>query len=615
MIFIYLLWAGILFLLPGILLHRRWPSPLPPLTIYATSAGLWFLAWQLMNLAGVTFSREGLSGTGVILVLATAWVSRGGQPGASRPRSNGWVKPQGIEWIWLAALVCGVTSLVMRALVDPLSGWDNKFRWEGLALEWVRVGDLSGYPPQAPSDFEHYPWVDGLPPFVPGINAYLYVMLGSTAKGWTAIRVLGEMGLAGYAISSLAKTLWGPRAFWPALGIAGSSALLGWSIANGQESGQLVVAFGGAAALFAISRNQLANSATYLGAGFVVAIAAASREYGGALLMLGLLQIARLRPIDWRSLGCFVLPTALVMGPWYLRNLILTGNPLYPLSPGGLLPTVDFYTELNDSIADVWGWSGTMMEPRLIVTAVLLSAGWGIMLGVRGFPYVWRARQSWVVGWIAAVVALWVWSVPYTAGGSHYSLRVLAPALALIAAIAGWVGVHARPRVRVVCAVLTLVVAIDGACRSWFLPDAGFIPPWSLPVETWQTTAEMDATLAETSHLDELIALGAGSLIAVDKVELWVALKEKGARVVLLRSPSTRIVYEAEQNPSAIVKTLQAAGIEVILVSADQHPTFRDASKSKFLVDLIRGHQSDLHWDGVYVFKLSHLRPMEALVP
>ena len=33
-----------------------------------------------------------------------------------------------------------------------------------------------------------------------------------------------------------------------------------------------------------------------------------------------------------QAVGFFVAAAALAAGPWYVRNLVLTGNPFYPLS-------------------------------------------------------------------------------------------------------------------------------------------------------------------------------------------------------------------------------------------------------------------------------------------
>lgn len=608
MTFFYLLWAGLLFFLPGILLHRRWPSALPPLTIYAMSAGLWFLAWQVMNLIGVPFSRLGLSMVGVAMIGAAAFLGRSASAPEVVRRESWGVKPDGIEWVWFGAAALGATSLIIRGVCDPLSGWDNKSRWEWLALEWIRVGDLSGYPPRAPADFEHYPWLDGLPPLVAGMNAYLYVMIGSTAKAWTAIRVVGEMILAGYAIGALAKGLWGPRAFWPALGVAGSSALLVWSIANGQEIGQLIVAFSGAAALLVI-RAENADHRSDLGVGFLAALGAASREYGGALVALAALYLLLRRPVDRGGMVRFVLPTALIVGLWYGRNIVLTGNPLYPLSPGGLLATEEFYTALNASIADIWGWGGTLIAPQFIVAAVVVLAGLIVLFGVLGLPLLWRADRRWLIVWMGVVVGLWAWSVPYTSGGYYYSLRVLAPALALGAATAGWVGARAHPWVKAGCAALTLLVALDGARRAWFLPNAGFVSPWSLSMAPWARSADSPQRLYQDPALDEIVELANGSVIVVDRLEVWVALRQRGARVMFIRNPATRPVYDNTQTADEIIRSLQMAEIAVVLLSIDQPPAFRDLTKSAFLVNLLREYEPAVVWGGSIVYRLDQLRP------
>jgi len=606
MVLLNIFLAAGLFLGPGVLLNRRWPSPLPPLTIYAVSAGMWFVVLQTMNLTGVPVARSSVLAAGGLMCFG-AWVVGRFSPRTSPEVSSQlwWVKPSGWEWIWFSAGGLGLLSFGLRCAIDPLSGWDNGFRWEGLALQWIEAGNLRGYPPLSAEDFERYPWVDGLAPFVAGLNMLTYLLMGSTDRMWTSLRVVGEMGLIVYAIGVMARNLWGPRGVWPALGVAGSSALLCWGVAIGQESGQLTLAFCGFGALL-LKSGKSWTSSTLFWAGCVASIAVVSREYGFVLPLLGTGCFIVGSRASWRQLGWFWLPVALTSGPWFVRNMMLTGNPVYPLSPVGILPTPDFYTSLNHSIADVWGWGGTQLDPHFMVAFSFCVAGAVLVLGGTGCTLLMRKGHSWLVVWIIAVVGLWVWSVPYTAGGSFYSMRVLIPALGIGAAIAGWVGKLEKRWLRGLLATVTLLVSIDGARRAWFLPNASF-SPWSVSMELWSASREMTLAAASAPVLDELVQLSGGSVIAVDKVEIWVRLKKRGARVVMLRSPDTRSVYDNSKKPDEIIEALHGAGIEVLFVSLDQLHLIHDVQKSRFLVSLINQIKPTLRWGSVYVFKLSEL--------
>ncbi len=64
----------------------------------------------------------------------------------------------------------------------------------------------------------------------------------------------------------------------------------------------------------------------------VLAGFAAGVKYTGALVPVALVIL--LWRESWRHIIQFCLTTALVAAPWYLRNLVFTGNPFYPFFLG-----------------------------------------------------------------------------------------------------------------------------------------------------------------------------------------------------------------------------------------------------------------------------------------
>ena len=134
------------FLLPGWLLNRRLRSPAPELTIFLGSAALLFLLVLSYVVVHVPLTRGPLLAGWTALSLTLAWwawrvpaTGDQGEPMMCRPR--------GADWLWIAAVALGLLSVTLRAVLDPLSGFDNGFRWDYLARAMLAFGRLDFYPP------------------------------------------------------------------------------------------------------------------------------------------------------------------------------------------------------------------------------------------------------------------------------------------------------------------------------------------------------------------------------------------------------------------------------------------------------------------------------------
>jgi hypothetical protein len=430
-IFWPLLASGLL--LPGYLVGRLIGTPAPFLSGFLGSAVMLFYVVLGLDAAGVRLEAVSIGGTvalidlvllGLVLILRRS----GASPGGTSSR------PHGMGWLWLIPPALGLAAIAWRATADPLSGFDNIFRWDFLARQMLNTGTLSFYPPVSSVDFTHYGWCDGIPPLVSVLNLWSYVAAGKMAALATTPRVVLEAGLLFYTVWRLARGLWGPDAGWPSVAALSTSALLLWGIALGQETGltalTLVAMF-----VFLDEYRRGGDWTCIFWAGLAAGAGALSREYALAWPFIGLITLAwwgGLRT-GWKT---FLSTAGLIAAPWYLRNWLHTGNPLFAQSLGGVFPTNPIHQEMMAEISKFFGVSG---HPEWLPFGLgSMSALTGVLfvLGLWGFCK--APRHAVPLGAAMLLVgALWVWSISQTAGGLVYSARVLTPALALAAVLAG----------------------------------------------------------------------------------------------------------------------------------------------------------------------------------
>ncbi|MBI4315303.1 MAG: hypothetical protein HY679_05160, partial [Chloroflexi bacterium] len=93
-------------------------------------------------------------------------------------------------------------------------------------------------------------------------------------------------------------------------------------------------------------------------------------KYTAAGAVLGLAVLALLRARNWRERGAFALAALLVVAPYLLKNLVLTGNPAYPFFWLG---------KFWDVSRAVWyGQSGTGLPWQQVLIAPWEATVWGI---------------------------------------------------------------------------------------------------------------------------------------------------------------------------------------------------------------------------------------------
>jgi hypothetical protein len=227
---------------------------------------------------------------------------------------------------------------------------------------------------------------------------------------------------------------------------------------------------------------------------------AVGTKYVGALMALPFLVTAGLalgsRRIDWRATSMMIVPIAVLGGVWYLRNLIVTGNPFYPVAAFG-------FAGLYDRAAmRAWDYHlpvtqlGELSE-LLLASGVGFASAAGVALA-RG----WRGRESMLA---LALVALFWFVVPYQES------RFLFPAFGVAAVALG----RQAERAPIAVGRGALVVALATALLAWPTPERLALVPvaaagaLALPLSS-RAPAALRSIGAGVAAAALLVAVGAG---------------------------------------------------------------------------------------------------------
>ena len=555
-------------LLPGLLVGRLLGARAPLEAAFVISQALLFSACLALQACGapltwwsVWLALAGL--TGLAALGAARWSGVSGFRGP--------LLPPGPRWGHAAlGLIAGL--LLARCALQPLSGFDTSFRWGHLAELVLERGQLDFYPPRRAEDFRLYFYVDGIPPLVSLDYWWLYAHAGQPAPRWTSLLVSAQW-------LSVASLVWriGGRLGAPAAGASSALALalcplFTRAVGIGQETGLLTlgVCSGAHALLTAGTRDR--GSLALAGVGF--GLAALAREYGWAYLAAGLLVAARHGHADRRGLLLVSGAALVVATPWYLRNLALTGNPLYDLPLPGL-PRNRVHEALLQNAASHYGWASAPAERAWTTLRELLVWAPLQLLGLLALCVPALARQAApLLPLLAIGVLTWFSSVSYTEGGLVYSLRVLGPALALLclpAALAlGWA--LERRTWRAPAALALLALAGWSATCALLHP----VRPLRLPPREWPRYLLTAAPVTGSPELRELPAavprlLPAGArILTCTDAYAHVALRPLGYEVIPAWSPEVAFAFDPAADPQALRAELSRRGIVAFLLEPSQ---------------------------------------------
>lgn len=552
------------FFVPGYLLTRLIPSTSVVISSFFGSILLLFWIVLTNQLLGLPIDLLHVGGgVGVIILILSLVVRRRSVIVRQLHGAD-----QNPSWradhvLYLVAALLGLGSILARSIIDPLSGYDNIFRWNALSLEMLATKSLSFYPPVSSEAFVHYGWCDGMAPLVSSLNFWLYMGTGSTAPVMTVARIAVESGLLFFGIFQFARVLWGSRAAgWTAMGMFATSSIALWAVAMGQETGLTALTLI-AMLYFLYGYGRLRATSCAFWAGIAAATGALSREYGLAYIGVGALVMVSLKP-RWRDLFTFLAVATALSIPWYIRNAWITGNPFYSMDLLGLFPVNPVHKSLMEAIARNCVPASILVDlritfffviPVIFMGAVLLGAARGI------FHLRFKSAPLLLAGLVIGV--LWYWSIGQTAGGWVYSMRVLSPMIAIAAILAGsLVGLSARTGL--VCGVAVLALSVDSARRSWYLPSHALTSPWSLSLSSWFEFKKVLLRLETPGIWAVLVKEAQDKAIVVAHPVHNILVMRQGGHAVPLFSPRVDCIFDKQASFSAVIEELRARNIRFI---------------------------------------------------
>ncbi len=593
------------FLLPGWLLSRLWQSPARWLTSFVASACLFFNGTLALDALGMPLRAETIGGFLALTSAVLGWVLY-----RSRPLVTPAIPLTKGKWDWGSALwfvpaAFALVSISSHTIAAPLSGYDNVFRWDYLARLTLMKESLDGYPPVSAKDFEYYAWCDGIPPLVSLLNFWIYTTTGSIAPALVAARVVGEALLIGLVILRYSRLLWGGSAVGPALAVASSSALLVWGIMIGQETGLTTLSLVGMLYFLELyAREGRISSLSW--AAMAASVGALSREYGLAFPILGLV-ILLFGKKERLTLPWFALCTCLLAGPWYVRNWILTGNPVFPMRLGWIFSGNAVHDETMQIIRQQWGWSSNLRpfveEMSLFFFA---TAGTTLLFGIAGVLHP-KGRKTPAVAGMALVILLWLWSIPYTAGGWTYSARVLLPAVALLAVLSGVIATWSRS-VRLACLAIVLLTTVDASRRAWFLPMFAQIPPNKTSTKAWKSIHASIQQIAEHPVWDALVSEAGSLAILVDHPANHSQITLRGGLAVPLFSPAVALMFQPGTGLAEGLEHMKREQIGLIAISANSQLRVTGFEPHPFWVDFFARFKENAQIEQLLIFDLRNLQ-------
>ncbi|MEJ1973233.1 MAG: hypothetical protein WDM96_12460 [Lacunisphaera sp.] len=537
--------AGLL--LPGVGWALAWRWPVPWLAGGIVSALTLFAAVLGSAMSGVPITLFWLGSVQAAVALAGAffwWRNRSG-PTAPVTRVR-------LEW-WLAlpALPMMVSTL-MRVGLHPLAGADNVFRWDRLAQLMVSTGSLDYYPPHTSEAFGLYFWADGIAPLVSSLYAWTYLAVGSPDIGWTSIPVLLQSVGMYFLLFELGRIWGGVRGGWFAIALAGATMLLQFAFCLGQETGLTALGVGGMV-LYLVHWQRTKQSHLLVPAAACAALAACAREYGLAFILVG-------AGWAWRSssrLGLrFVLGAGLLPGAWHLRNWILTGNPFYAQDVAGWFPLNPVFNTWMQGYVVLHGRALHELAGWREVGRLLLMGAVPALVGFGAGAILWRRQAGWwgCLALGALVALLWVVSVPYTAGGFFYSLRVMSPLMLLGcawggAALARWA--PGRRHLAGLLAGLTFF-GLDAALRAWTIP----INPYTIPPREWPDAGyriQLDFIRDDEAFVENIARQVSGKVLS-DSAGLQPIFHEQHKKLMPLWTPEVAFLFSPDFHGDAVTR-------------------------------------------------------------
>ncbi|AOS44546.1 hypothetical protein Verru16b_01609 [Lacunisphaera limnophila] len=539
---------------PGWWLARRAGLPLPLLAGFAGGGAVMLglvLAADALSLGlnrPVLFTSWSLVVT-IAVLLARRLPAAGSapaQPGAA-PGLN-----RALGWLPLLPVLLVVAY---RAVAQPLHGADTLFRWDHLARQMWTQASLAFYPPVTAADYAIYGWPDGIAPLVSTLYHGVYLLAGAIRPVATAPLVICQVVLLFAATRALARREFSERAATFAGLLLATMPLAPWAAGMGQETGLTALSVLGLLLYLPRDRTQETRAAV-CAAAVCAALGALAREYGLVFPLLGFLLVVH-RRLSPSARLLFFATAALLVLPWYARNWLHTGHPLFNHALAGWFPQNEAHARLMALYQEYFSWRQLPPEaPRVFLTygfTALFAGFTGALVAFR------RLRTALVI--CVVMLGLYLLSLGHTAGGYFYGLRLLNPAFALCAvgggaALARWV--PGRTHLAGVTLALCLLAA-DAALKNLTLPAN----PYRVPPSQWLRAGnaihefpdpEVLRTIARTVGTEGVIVFGPQT-----------QLQNLGVRCAPPWSPAVGDLFSPQIGPQDQARHLLAAGFAYVL--------------------------------------------------
>ncbi len=480
-------------------------------------------------------------------------------------RSRGTERVTAAERALLSCTVAAGVMMLLRYLVQPLSGVDAPFRWDFLAAQILSHARMDFYPPLRPDDYRIYFFPDAIPPTVSVAYWWLYAAVGRHEPRLTVIAVLLQYTCVSALTFRIAARLHSRGAGFLAAAILASSPLFYRALFIGQETGLTGLSMA-AMLFFLVCSDGCRDVQSIVLAGLCASLGALSREYGWMWIAVGGVVLAWRRQ-GWAALAVFAATAAAVAAPWYVRTWVLTGDPFYPLAPGRLFrmatPVYSGFLKMHHELLGLGALSAENWGQ--LTRFLLLMAPLPLVLG----PIVGAcAPRRWGFLTLGALllVAVWFQSVPYTEGGFLYSTRVLSAALVLLSLLTafGLAAMSTRPRVG------WLVTAAVVLCSAWMLVNALTFPVEldTIPLAGLPRIALHRQVFGYLeTRLPGILGrvLPAGSRILSDDAYAHAALQGSPYELVPTWSPEVAFLFDPATEPREARRALLNRGITAAL--------------------------------------------------
>lgn len=565
------------FFLPGFYLARLLRSPESIVVSFCLSLLILFQGLFWFGVFGILLDFRSIL-VYLLIVTMLAWLASKRWSAPLETRAVAATQERSLLRLGtLLAVTLVVLVMVLRSTISPLSGPDTPFRWNHLSVQILKEGTFAFYPPRSAEDFKSYFFVDGIPPLVSFAYWWLYAALGRADPSVTGLLVTGQFLAAIAMCYFLGKQFHSPAAGYLAVLLLLTCPLFFWAVVIGQETGLTAISLATGLYLIQASVGNPTPSRMIL-AGLVIAVGALSREYGVAFLGCGVFAAWYLG-IPWQHTTAFIIAGVLACAPWYVRNWVLTGNPFYSNPIDSLFSVNPVHVGILRTYSTELGFTPTSVFWLLVIllTAAPLILPLGIIgaFCLRGIAYLSFA--------IATVFVLWLYSVPQTAGGYYYSMRVLSPALLLLAVLGGviWASGTLSPLLKRGC-----VVAAFLACGWAVLADL-YVPSSiqeGLESRLLFTPPHNDRRYEQLA--EELRPLK--SRILSDNAYTYAGLVQHGIEVVPVWSPEVRFLFEGQESSEQMRKRLITLGIRLVEYTSpslnnlylDQSPFYSDDQRN-----------------------------------